>query len=184
MSEATNIWIAFFRGINVGGNHILPMKSLASLIEGVGANGVKTYIQSGNAVFAHAERDASTLAKRIEAAVLKAHGFTPNVLLLTLKELTSAANANPFPHAATAPTSLHLAFLASVPAKANWEGLNAIKLANEAYQVKGKVFYLHAPDGIGQSKLAARYEKLLGVAATARNWNTVVKLIEIASPVR
>ena len=176
-----NSWIAFFRGINVGGNNLLPMKSLAPLIEGLGAIDVKTYIQSGNVVFRHSVVDAIKIAKLIEAAVLNAHGFAPHVVLVTRDELEAAAQANPFPEAAAAPKTLHLSFLAAVPVNANWEGLNEIKRADERYAVKGKVFYLYAPEGIGQSKLAARYEKLLGVSATARNWNTVVKVIELAN---
>jgi uncharacterized protein (DUF1697 family) len=176
-----NIWIALFRGINVGGNNILPTKSLASLIEGLGAKGVKTYIQSGNAAFGHDERNAATLAARIEAAVLKAHGFKPRVLLLTRQELESAARKNPFPEAALVPTSLHVAFLAEAPGNADLDGMNAIKRAEESYVIIDKTFYMYVPNGVGTSKLAARYEKLLGVSATARNWNTVVKMIELAA---
>lgn len=173
-------WIAFFRGINVGGNHMLPMKALVTLIERIGGKEVKTYIQSGNAVFFHVDRSAGKLAGRIETAVLKAHGFTPNVLLLTRTELESAAKANPFSAAVSVPTSLHVAFLAAPPVNADLEGLNAIKRADEAFEIIGNAFYLHAPSGIGQSKLAARYEKLLGVPATARNWNTVQKVLEMS----
>ena len=174
------LWIAFFRGINVGGNRVLPMKSLVTLIEGIGGRKVRTHIQSGNAVFCHVDHRAEKLAGRIETAVLKAHGFTPTVLLLTRKELESAAKANPFSAAVSAPASLHLAFLAAPPVNADLDGLNAIKRADEAYAIIGNTFYLHAPAGIGQSKLAARYEKLLGVPATARNWNTVQKVLEMS----
>ena len=174
-----NTWIALFRGINVGGNNPLPMKSLTALIEELGGTRVSTYIQSGNAVFRSAG-DAAALAKRIEAAVLKKHGFAPRVLLLTLKELAKAAGANPFPQAEAAPTSLHLAFLAERPKQPDLAGLNAIKLDAETFVLDGKIFYLFAPAGIGKSKLAARFEKLLGVTATARNWNTVVKLLDMA----
>ena len=174
-----NTWIALFRGINVGGNNPLPMKSLTALIEELGGTRVSTYIQSGNAVFASAG-DAATLSQGIEAAALKKHGFRPRVVLLTLKELARAAGANPFPQANAASKSLHIAFLAERPRHPDLTGLNALKLDAEAFVLRGKVFYLYAPAGIGKSKLAARFEKLLGVTATARNWNTVVKLLEMA----
>jgi len=48
--------------------------------------------------------------------------------------------------------------------------------------VTDHAIYLHAPDGIGRSKLAAAMEKLAGVSATARNWNTVAKLLDLAKP--
>ena len=174
-------WIAFFRGINVGGNNLLPMKSLVSLIEAVGGKEVRTYIQSGNAVFRHNERNAGKLARRIASAVFKVHGFSPNVLLLTREELENAANGIPFPQAVSEPKSLHLAFLATGPTHANFEGLNAIKHKSESFALVGNVFYLYTPEGFGQSKLAGRFEKFLGFAATARNWNTVTKVMALSN---
>ncbi|MBL0121785.1 MAG: DUF1697 domain-containing protein [Betaproteobacteria bacterium] len=175
-----NIWIALFRGINVGGNNMLPMKALTALIEGLGGTQVKTYIQSGNAVFGGGGPDAVILSKRIEAAVLNNHGFSPRVMLLTRKELERAAIANPFREAEAEPKTLHIAFLAEAPTQPDLAGMDALKREGEAYALDGKVFYLHTPGGLGQSKLAERYEKLLGVPATARNWNTVMKLRELA----
>lgn len=175
-----NTWIALFRGINVGGNNLLPMKSLSSLIEDLGGSNVQTYIQSGNVVFRAASNDGAGLSKRIVAAVMKAHGFAPRVMLLTRSELKQAVCANPFKHAEAAPKSLHLAFLEEPPRRADLEGLNAIKRADESFALGKRVFYLHTPAGFGDSKLAGRYEKLLGVAATARNWNTVMKLRAMA----
>jgi uncharacterized protein (DUF1697 family) len=61
------------------------------------------------------------------------------------------------------------------------KAIEATKANNERYKLAGRVFYLHAPDGVGNSKLAARAEKLLGVTASARNWNTVCKLAEMAA---
>ncbi len=174
-------WIALFRGINVGGNNMLPMKSLAALIEEIGGAHVKTTIQSGNVVFQDAGSDAASLSKRIEAAVLKKHGFAPRVLVITRSELEKAARANPFREAEAEPQSLHLAFLSEQPKNPDLAGLNAVKRDDEAFVLDGKIFYLHTPGGAGQSKLAGRYEKLLGVAATARNWNTVMKLREMAT---
>lgn len=175
-----NIWIALFRGINVGGNNMLPMKELVALIEGLGGARVKTYIQSGNVVFGGGGSDGATLSKRIAAAVLKHHGFSPRVMLLTRKELERAAIANPFREAEAEAKTLHIAFLTEPSTQPDLAGMDALKREGEAYALDGKVFYLHTPAGFGQSKLAERYEKLLGVTATARNWNTVMKLREMA----
>lgn len=78
-----NTHIALFRGINVGGRNKLPMKELAAVLEAIGCEEVRTYIQSGNAVFRHSESDASQIAQRIESAVLDSHGFQPRVLTLS-----------------------------------------------------------------------------------------------------
>lgn len=175
-----NTWIALFRGINVGGNNMLPMKVLSSLLEGLGASEVRTYIQSGNAVFQSAESDAAKLAKRIEVAVSKKCGFVPRVMLLSQKELAKAAKANPFPQADAAPKSLHVAFLAEKPKSPNIDGMNAIRHETEDFVLAGKVCYLYTPVSFGISKLGERYERLLGVSGTARNWNTVTKLLGMA----
>lgn len=176
-------YIALFRGINVGGNNILPMKALAALLEKLGAHNVKTYIQSGNAVFQHAEENIPQLSSRISAAIKESHGFEPRVLLLELTELERALAANPFPEAEAEPKTLHLYFLAASPAAPDLSMLDNLKRDNEAFQLIDKVFYLHAPDGIGRSKLAERVEKALGVAATARNWRTVSQVMAMAEQI-
>jgi uncharacterized protein (DUF1697 family) len=176
-------YIALLRGINVGGNNKLPMKDLATLLEKLGARSVKTYIQSGNAVFQHEEENGSQLSSRIGAAIKESHGFEPRVLLLELAEMEQAMAANPFPSAEAEPKTLHLYFLASVPKNPDLQTLANLKRDNEEFRLIDKVFYLHAPDGIGRSKLAERAEKALGVAATARNWRTVGKVMTMAKQV-
>jgi uncharacterized protein (DUF1697 family) len=170
-------YIALFRGINVGGKNILPMKELAALLEKLGADNVKTYIQSGNAVFRHQAESASQLSSTISAAIKERHGFEPRVLLLGLAEMEKAVASNPFPAAETEPKTLHLYFLASTPQNPDLKMLDSLKKANERFKLIDTVFYLHAPDGIGRSKLAERVEKALGVAATTRNWRTVSKIM-------
>jgi uncharacterized protein (DUF1697 family) len=172
--------IALFRGINVGGNRQLPMAELRTILEKHGCAEVRTYIQSGNAIFRSKPSDILTLAKRIGAAVAKSRGFEPRVLLLTQSELEKAAAGNPFPQANANPKSLHLFFLTDTPAKPDLKALAALKAPTEEFALKGKVFYLYTPDGFGTSKLAEKAERLLGVDATARNWRTVTTLIEMA----
>ena len=177
-------WIAFFRGINVGGNNALPMKQLVTTFEGIGFTGVRTYIQSGNVVFNCSKATAPQLVKRIGECVSQGFGFEPRVLVLSSAELEKAAAANPFPQADADPKSLHLFFLERTPDSADIAGLTKLKEKTEAFVIKGKVFYLHAPAGFGTSKLAVRAEKLLGTAATARNWRTVRAVIDLAASVR
>src|ERR671916_1642099 len=108
-------YIAFFRGINVGGNNVLPMKELVALLENLGSQNVKTYIQSGNAVFQNEEEDASLLSNRIRAAIKKSHGFEPRVLMLEPEEIERVVGSNPLPEAESEPKTLHVHFLASMP---------------------------------------------------------------------
>jgi uncharacterized protein (DUF1697 family) len=170
-------YVALFRGINVGGNNILPMKELVTLLEGLGCTGVKTYIQSGNAIFSTERGQKDELAEEISAAIQQSHGFQPKVLLLSAAELKGALANSPFE--TTDGKALHFYFLASLPESPDLTGLETLKSGNEAFKLGDKIFYLYAPDGIGRSKLAEKVERLLGVPATARNLNTVNKLITL-----
>ena len=175
-----NRWIALFRGINVGGRNILPMKMLATDLAELKLQNIKTYIQSGNVIFDSKAKNASSLANSIRSNVELKHGFAPQVFVLSLEDLQQAIDENPFPEAISDAKSLHFFFLERAATKANIEALDAAKTSTENYRMTDGVFYLHAPDGIGRSKLASTAEKHLGVAATARNYRTVEKLLELA----
>jgi uncharacterized protein (DUF1697 family) len=175
-----NIYVAFFRGINVGGNNPLPMKTLVAALDNIGARKVRTYIQSGNAVFESAEINLARLSKQLSAEINERCGFAPHVHILTLEALSQAIAENPFPDAVADPSSLHLGFLSSSPKSPNLEKLAALRKDSERFLLAEHVFYLHAPEGVGRSKLAANAEKLLGVPMTDRNWKTVCKLMEVA----
>ncbi len=156
------------------------MKELVTVLESIGAQNVKTYIQSGNAVFQSRETNASLLSSTISAAIKRSHGFEPQVLLLELEEMEQVVVSNPFPEAESEPKTLHVYFLASVPKNPDLDALESIKSDRERLVLRDSVLYLHAPDGIGKSKLAANAEKLLGVPMTARNWRTVRKIMAMA----
>jgi len=172
-------YIALFRGINIGGANILPMKELTSILAGLGLRDIRTYIQSGNVLF-RSDDDAASLAGDIGATVRERYGFEPKVMLLEKADMERAVRSNPFPEAESNPKTLHLAFLDSIPANPDLEGLQKLSANGEEFRLSGKLFYLHAPGGVGRSKLAAAMEKRLGVPITARNWRTVLKLRDMA----
>lgn len=175
-----NTYVAFFRGINVGGNGSLPMKELVAALEDTGARKVRTYIRSGNAVFESAEKNLTGLSMQLSTEIMKRRGFEPHVHILTLEALAKAIAENPFPEAVIDPGSLHLGFLASSPTSPDLKKLSSLRKDSERFQLTERVFYLHAPEGVGRSKLAASAEKILGVPMTDRNWRTVCKVMEMA----
>jgi uncharacterized protein (DUF1697 family) len=175
-----NTFIALFRGINVGGRNRLPMRALVDVLRDLGLQDIQTYIQSGNVVFRSEPADTASLSERMSAAVNASHGFTPQVLVLTLDEFEAAVQSNPYPEAASEPKSLHLYFLTSAPESPDLEALESLRSPSERFALQGELFYLHAPDGIGRSRLAASVEKALGVGATARNWRTVTAIMAMA----
>ncbi len=172
-------WIALLRGINVGGRNKLSMAELKTAFEAVGCSSVRTYIQSGNVVFQDVATSADELSKKLAIAIEARFGFRPIILLLNEAEFRMAMQNNPFADAVSVPKTLHFYFLASAPASPDLDAIATLATATERYQLIGKVFYLHAPDGIGRSKLAAGAERKLGVSATARNYSTVLALSEM-----
>ena len=164
-------YIALLRGINVGGRNLLPMKALVTLMEQNGYTEVKTYIQSGNVVF-QCEQLPENLGQLIEAEF----GFEPNILFLAKGEFIQAADNCPY--TSDVGKEVHFYFCKSQPTP-DIEKLNGFKADSESYEIKDKVFYLYAPEGIGRSKLVANVEKCLGVPATGRNLNTINKLLSM-----
>lgn len=156
------------------------MKDLKATLEGLGFTNVKTYLQSGNAVFQDKSSDTGQLSRDIGMAINESHHFTPEVLVLSLEEFRSAMASNPFPDGEPDPKTLHLFFLKSHPEIPDLEKLKSLQSANENFELSEKVFYLHTPDGVGRSKLASNVEKALGVVVTARNWRSVGAVMSLA----
>ena len=174
-------YVALFRGVNLGRKNKITMKNLKKILEMHGCTNVRTYIQSGNVLFQDPHFEVVKFIRNIGKTIEENHGFQPEIIVKDVKEIREAIQSNPFPKAKDTPQCLHLYFLAHSPKQVNLEKLNQIKSASESFQLIGNFFYLYTPDGFGCSKLANRVERLLGVKATARNWNTVIKLFEIAN---
>lgn len=153
------------------------MQELVRILEDLGYEKIKTYIQSGNVVFQTPKEHAKEIAREISSEILESHRFEPKVFLLEISELQDAIENNPFNTADG--KALHFFFLDSHPHDPDLVTLMAIKSRSEEFKLHKKVFYLYAPEGVGRSKLAAKVEQCLGVPVTARNWNTVSKLISM-----
>ncbi|MFK7737708.1 MAG: DUF1697 domain-containing protein [Pirellulaceae bacterium] len=173
-------WIAFLRGINVGGKNILPMKLLRNTLAELGLQNVRTYIQSGNIVFEATSRSASALQKKISTAISKEYDLSPNLLLQTVQDLETALAENPFAVDAKEPKFMHFFFLAEQPKANLFKELQELATPSEKLALGNKVLYLFAPDGIARSKVASQAEKILSTTTTARNLRTVQKVIDLA----
>jgi len=171
-------YVALFRGINVGGKHILPMQDLREIFTALGCENVRTYIQSGNAVFS-SDAKADEVSARLREEIGKLFGFEPQVLVLTAERLQKIAAGNPYADIETEPKFLHVCFLTDDPIEPDLEALDGLRAGSESFRLDDGALYLHAPDGIGRSKLAAKVDRYLGVTTTGRNWRTVTKLIEM-----
>lgn len=154
------------------------MAELRAGLQEVGLEEVRSYIQSGNVVFCSGG-EARELAERIASVVDAQRGFRPEVMVLSRAALLEAVENDPFVDVEGRDKTVHYFFLGAA-AKLNEDAARAKAGANERYSLAGRVFYLHAPDGLGRSKIAAGAERILGVPTTARNARTVGKLVELA----
>ena len=175
-TRSKTAFILLFRG--VGGATQLPTAPLREALTGAGFENVATYINSGNAVLrSHLSREKVIAA--VAEICRERFGFSKAILAPTLEEWSALIDNNPFPLAVATPTCLHAAVLAEKPGKEAVVRLRAYATASEGIEVVGSVAYLHTPDGFGRSKLAEKFDKGIGVANSARNWNTVLKLMEL-----
>ena len=170
--------ISLLRGINVGGNKKIHMAELKTLYESLGLRAVTTYVQSGNVVFDVDSADASALIARIEAAIAERFGFDVTVLLRSADDLRCILDGNPFPGVEA--TKLHVLFLAATPDPVAAQTLTVPVVDGEDWRLTGQEIYLHYPNGSGRSKMtSAFFERALGLAASARNWNSVNALYDL-----
>lgn len=171
------VFIVLFRG--VGGATQLPVGPLREKLTQAGFANVATYINSGNAVVKSRLTREKTVAK-IADICRREFGFDKDIHAVTAEEWRALIAGNPFPEAVEVPKYLHAAVLEKEPAQANVEKIRAYAVGGEKIAIVGRVAYLHTPNGFGTSKMAERFDKLIGVPNTARNWNTVLKLMELA----
>lgn len=173
--------VSLFRGINVGGNNIVPMKELKSLHEALGFRNVVTYIQSGNVVFTSDETDPAQLASQIEENFAQKFGFRSQVIVRTSAGLEETLANNPFQNSPEKESkSVLVVFLATRMESSALEDLKKSYNGPEEMYLIGQELFIYYPDGMGRSKLTLPLiEKKLKTAGTGRNWNTVLRLREM-----
>jgi uncharacterized protein (DUF1697 family) len=172
------VFIVLFRG--VGGKTQLPTAPLRKALSGAGFGQVATYINSGNAVLLSTLGREETRRAVMDIAA-RDFGFDKAVHLATAQEWEDLIAQNPFPHALAEPRFLHAAWLEDAPTAENVARVRSLAAAGEDFEVRGRVAYLYTPNGFGVSKMAERFDRAIGVENTARNWNTVLRLSEMAS---
>ncbi len=181
-STATpTVYVALLRAVNLGSHGKVPMAGLRSWCEDLGFGDVATYIQSGNVVFTATGTDEAEVARALGDRVHHECGVRTPVLVRSGDELAAAVAANPLYDDSLDPKMLHLAFLSEAPAADRVAALDPDRSPGDVFVVDGRHVYLHYPGGSGRSKLTNDYlERTLGTVSTARNWNTVRTLLDMA----
>ena len=170
--------VALLRAVNVGGR-ALAMGELRDLCVAAGCTDVATYIQSGNVVLAHPRHEGAALERHLEHAIRDATGMAVPVMVRTATDLADLVAANPYPGT---PGNRLVAWFAKDAEGAARLALDTAPFAPEDLTVRGRDAYLFLPNGQGRSPLVTALGKVRpSVVATARSWNTVEKLLSMAT---
>lgn len=172
--------VALLRGINLAGHNKVSMSDLRSLLADAGFEEVRTILQSGNVIVTPPGKGVSRLGATIETAIENRIGLRIRVMTRTREEMAAIVAGNPFLDSGADAKFLHTVFLDTAPDQNRVSDLDPDRSPPDRFSVSGREIYVHYPGGSGRSKLNLDYfEKKLGVAGTARNWNTVTRLFAI-----
>ncbi|WP_073500577.1 DUF1697 domain-containing protein [Actinacidiphila paucisporea] len=181
MTTTSTGYVALLRGINVGGRARVPMQTLRELLAAIGGTGIRTHLQSGNAVFTHEDTDPQALAAALQQALADELGLTITCMVRTAEDLRRVVAANPFDMTGVDGSRFLVVFLAGPVPLDRLAAIDREAYAPDEIRPGEREIYAYFPDSIRDSKLAARLtDRGLGMPATNRNWNTVTKLAEIA----
>ena len=173
------VQVALLRGVNAGGNP-LRMARLREVLASLGLAEVRTYLQSGNVLF-RSPIPAARLRLAIEDALAGETRLPVLGMICLQTTLARIVAGNPLLKLAGADRSkLHVTFLLEKPGNERLARLAALDAGGDAHALAGDHVYLHCPNGYGRSKLAnPALERVLGVRATTRNWNTITALSQM-----
>ena len=174
-------YVAFLRGINVGGKNKIKMEALREMFAALGCSSVKTYINSGNVIFETAETNEKKLAAKIETAIEKEFSLSIKVMVRTVDEIEEIIKNNPFARQFENDKDLHVLFLDEEMPEEKRELLLEHNNRDEKFAVRGREIFCHLKSGFAGSLLGKDYiGKKLKISATARNWRTVNKILEFS----
>ena len=178
-----NTFISMLRGINVSGQKKIRMAELSSLYESLGLVQVRTYVQSGNVVFASPEPDGSKLAKLIETQIEQSFGFAVSVFMRDNRDFQRIIEHNAFLSDRNEdPAKLHVTFLYRRPGESERRDLIVPSDQADEFIVGEQEIFLFCPNGYGRTKFSNNFfERKLKVSATTRNWKTVTVLAKLAT---
>jgi uncharacterized protein (DUF1697 family) len=174
------VQIVLLRGINLGSRNRIAMPELRKCLGEVGFEDARTYLQSGNIVLS-SKAAPNKLASGCKRQIADCFGLDLEVIVRTRDELAGVVKRNPLGKVAVDPKRYQVSFLAAKPKAAVVTKLKAAVVPPEQFMLIGREAYAWHPSGVARSRLWNQLAGSgLGVAATARNWTTVTKLLEMA----
>lgn len=171
-------YIAFLRAVNVGGT-VLKMEDFRKTLEYISYKKVKTYIQSGNAVFEHTESNKRRMEAEITSELKNRLNVATVVIVLTKEELQAVVESHPLVHLGDG-KNLYVTLLSHESAKEDVEVLMETMNDIDKHEVKHRVVYSYYGEGYGTSRRSNNFiEKILKVSATTRNWATMKAIMDL-----
>ena len=174
-------YAAILRGINVGGKRKILMADLKQLLQKYGFQNIQTYIQSGNVIFDWKGNESNEqLAAKIKERLQEKYDFEVPVLVRSANQIKEAIATNPYVKSKKPIENLHLTFLQSLPEEDKLTEISIYDYPPDTYQIIDLNVFVCCANGYSASKYTNQFfEKKLKVAATTRNWKTVLKLAEL-----
>ena len=174
-------YVALLRGINVGGHKKVPMADLRELMNQIGLQNVKTYIQSGNVIFQSNEKEFE-LEEKIQRSINSHFGFDVAVVVKSSDELLEIFNECPFEDETKQKS--YFIVLNKTPETQLIKEVENISHENEAFIIKRNCIYFYSSIGFGQTKFnMTTFERKLKVKGTSRNFNTMLKLLSLCAEI-
>ena len=172
-------YIALLRAVNVAGHQMVAMADLRDMLAALGYTDVKSLLQSGNLVFRGKPQESEKVEHLLQKSAAERLDLQTEFFVRTAAEWKAIVAANPFPaEAKKDPGHLVVMALKRAPERARFAELQQSIAGREVVRGHGREAYITYPDGQGRSRLTnALIEKKLGTRGTARNWNTVMKLL-------
>jgi len=176
-------YIAFLRGINVGGKRLIKMEDLRRVFESMGLKNVRTFIASGNVLFETSQTNRAALTTKIEKKLLTAFAHDVPVVLQTIDELKDILKVGPFKKTKPSADAMMCVTLLvaepkagpKLPLKSAIENLEVLAIKNRA------AFILCRRKKNGSFSFPNNFfEKEFGVTATTRQWNTIKRIVDFA----
>jgi uncharacterized protein (DUF1697 family) len=172
--------VALLRGVNLGSRNRLAMAELREVLAEAGFEDVRTYLQSGNVVLSSSEAP-KRLSRKLERLIAARFDLKIAVLVRTRAELAKVVKRDPLGKVATSPKRYQVSFLDGKLRPAVVRELEEAAAPSEQFVIAGREVYAWHPAGVARSRLWTLLAgRGLGVAATARNWTTVTKLLALA----
>ena len=176
-------FITFLRGVNMTGHNSIRMNDLSALYKDMGFNDAETYIQSGNVIFSSSGQEPiNQISQKIEMAIFKRFNYKVPLMVRTIAEVKALDSCNPFLSMENFdPSKMAVMFLHEECSMVQLQKAEHIDYPPDKFKISGSEIFIYCPNGFGKTKLYTNFfEKKMGVTGTARNWNTITTILNIA----